>query len=109
MAEPEVTDVQPFDPNSVYQNTPGTQQQQPIDKNELSPVQTFARGLKGYVEHPEEWAVDKTRYGKPWSYDADATGSNFNRYYQRQGVYKQIGFSPWRDNESAYKERTTLF
>lgn len=45
-----------------------------------------------------EWAP----YTKIGSYDADYTGTNFDRYYNVPDVYNSVGFSPFRNNEQIY-------
>ncbi len=69
----------------------------------------FATALKHHFENPEAYATDKYKYGKNYAYDADYTGANFERYYKTPRLYKKLGFSPWRDNESLYNSEITWF
>jgi len=48
-------------------------------------------------------------YTKERSYNADFDGANFARYYKTPNVYKNLGFSPWRDNEKMYNEQASWF
>lgn len=84
----------------------------PITGRYTQPPQTnsdFADALVNHLENPEAYASDKYKYGKNYAYDADHTGANFERYYKAPRVFKQIGFSPWRDNETLYNEKMTWF
>lgn len=67
----------------------------------------YAKALKNHMENPQAYAKDQYKYGKNYAYDADYTGLNFQRYYNAPRVYKQVGFSPWRDNEKIYNEKIT--
>jgi hypothetical protein len=68
---------------------------------------SYAMALKSHMENPEAYARDQYKYGKNYAYDADYTGLNFQRYYNAPKIYKQVGFSPWRDNEKIYNEKMT--
>jgi len=67
----------------------------------------YASALKNHMENADSWAKDQYKYGKDYSYDADYTGLNFQRYYNAPRVFKQVGFSPWRDNEKIYNDKMT--
>jgi hypothetical protein len=67
----------------------------------------YANALKNHMENAGTFAKDQYKYGKDYSYDADYTGLNFQRYYNAPRVYKEVGFSPWRDNEKIYNEKMT--
>jgi len=69
-----------------------------------SPID-YVRALKGHMENPESYASDQYKYGKNYAYDADYTGANFQRYYNSPKVFKQAGFSPWRNNEKIYNQQ----
>jgi hypothetical protein len=55
---------------------------------------------------PSETAV----YGamRPFSYNGDTDGANFERYHSSGDLYNKIGFSPYRDNESLYNDKMTF-
>lgn len=61
------------------------------------------------ISNPQAYAQDKYKYGKNYSMDNDYTGHKFEKYYNTPGVYKQLGFSPWVDNESKYNDKITWF
>jgi hypothetical protein len=67
-------------------------------------TKNIALTIKDQIKNPEAYAVDPYYKAKNWSYDADHTGKNFARYYNVPTVYKKLGFSPWRDNETAYNK-----
>lgn len=52
---------------------------------------------------------DKNSYAKIYSYNAGPSGNNFYKRYSAYGQEKfdEIGFSPVRDNEAIFNERTT--
>lgn len=47
---------------------------------------------------------DKFKYGRQYSYGADYKNLDFERYYSHS-KFKEIGFSPYRDNEAIYNEK----
>ena len=65
--------------------------------------------MKELWQNPESFAHQPLGKAKNWSYDAEFSGANFERYYRLPRVYKEVGFSPWRDNESEFNQRTTWF
>ena len=52
---------------------------------------------------------DKNSYARIYSYNAGPSGNNFYKRYSAYGQEKfdEIGFSPVRDNEAIFNERTT--
>jgi hypothetical protein len=52
---------------------------------------------------------DKNSYARMYSYNAGPSGNNFYKRYNAYGQEKfdEIGFSPIRDNEAIFNERTT--
>jgi hypothetical protein len=52
---------------------------------------------------------DKNTYARMYSYNAGPSGNNFYKRYNAYGQKKfdEIGFSPIRDNEAIFNERTT--
>lgn len=56
-----------------------------------------------------KWANDVAKYAKEESYNADYDGANFERYYKVGSVFKDRGFSPYRDNEEIYNKEATWF
>ena len=52
--------------------------------------------------------ADTDRYEKPFAFGSDITGQNFERYYSHP-KFKQLGFSPFRDNETVYNQKSSLW
>ena len=46
---------------------------------------------------------DDNYFQKPFSFNAGIDGYNFERYYEHP-KFKQLGFSPFRDNETYYNQ-----
>jgi hypothetical protein len=57
----------------------------------------------------DQFVKPGTEYTKTRSYNADFDGANFARYYKTPNVFKNLGFSPWRDNEKMYNEQASWF
>ena len=51
---------------------------------------------------------DKHQYNKLTTFNSSHTGHNFDRYYAHPS-FKQLGFSPFRDNESFYNQNSSLW
>lgn len=51
---------------------------------------------------------DELKYDKPFTFNADVNGNNFERYYAHP-KFKQLGFSPFRDNETTYNQNSSLW
>ena len=44
---------------------------------------------------------------RPFTYNGDYDGANFNRYYGTE-AYKTLGFTPYRDNDALYNQKMTF-
>ncbi len=51
---------------------------------------------------------DDAKYNKLTSFNASHHGKNFERYYAHP-KFKELGFSPWRDNEAFYNKNSSLW
>jgi hypothetical protein len=51
---------------------------------------------------------DAFRFDKPTTFNAGQKGHNFDRYYSHP-KFKQLGFSPLRDNESFYNQHSSTW
>jgi hypothetical protein len=51
--------------------------------------------------------ADPVKNMKPFTYNGDYDGVNFERYYNSK-PFKELGFNPYRDNESLYNNRMTI-
>jgi len=67
----------------------------------------FADSLFDHMKAAPDYAQDQVKYGKTWAYDADYSGIFYKRYADQTNVYNKLGFSPWRDNETAYNKEST--
>jgi hypothetical protein len=54
----------------------------------------------------ETLTKDKYKYARTYSYGAGQKNMNFDRYYNHP-KFKELGFSPYRDNETYYNERSS--
>lgn len=52
--------------------------------------------------------ADILKYDKPYTFNSDVTGQNFERYYSHP-KFKKLGFSPFRDNETVYNQNSSLW
>jgi hypothetical protein len=66
----------------------------------------FVSATNSAMGQADVWAKDKYKYGRTYSYGAGYKNMNFDRYYEHP-KFKDLGFSPYRDNESAYNEKAT--
>lgn len=65
----------------------------------------YALALKDMMQDPN-WSQDKYKYGRTYSYGAGSKNMNFDRYYNHP-KFKELGFSPYRDNETHYNENSS--
>ncbi len=52
--------------------------------------------------------ADILKYDKPYTFNSDVTGQNFERYYSHP-KFKKLAFSPFRDNETVYNQNSSLW
>ena len=65
----------------------------------------YALAIRDMMQDPN-WSQDKYKYGRTYSYGAGSKNMNFDRYYQHP-KFKELGFSPYRDNETHYNENSS--
>lgn len=53
-------------------------------------------------------ASDPYKQMRPFTYNGDYDGANFERYYSAKDTFDKLGFSPYRDNEALYNNKMTL-
>jgi hypothetical protein len=86
-----------------------------VSPSNLIPTQKglddYDKMFNGIVQQYSDtsWANDTLKYSQAESYNADYDGANFERYYKVPSVFKEKGFSPYRDNEKIYDENATWF
>jgi len=101
----------PARPNSIdaYKNIAGNPitGSNPASKNPNSSVDFFTSMDKALSAMPKK---ESAIYGamRPFSYNGDTDGANFERYHSSGDLYNKIGFSPYRDNESLYNDKMTF-
>lgn len=67
----------------------------------------FAKNAANYVTSMAAGSTDVDKIMKPFTYNADYDGANFERYYSH-GKFAKLGFNPYRDNEALYNDNSTL-
>lgn len=63
----------------------------------------YVRAVSDYMKD-DKAVQDRHKYGRTYSYGAGYKNANFDRYYTH-GKFKELGFSPYRDNDALYNER----
>lgn len=86
-------------------NVQGTYQSGPNPGAKKSGTMDYAVALRDMMQDPN-WSQDKYKYGRTYSYGAGSKNMNFDRYYQHP-KFKELGFSPYRDNETHYNENSS--
>jgi len=66
----------------------------------------MAKLAKDFLRKAPEYAYEEAPYTKVHSYGASHYHKNFERYYNK-AEFKNLGFSPFRDNESIYNDNTS--
>ncbi len=67
----------------------------------------FASNLIDSFQKKLEHSANDYQQMRPFTYNGDFDNANFERYYSTS-KYKDIGFSPYRDNESLYNNKMTF-
>jgi len=100
----------PTSPDSVdiNQNLVGNEQTGPVPgaKQTSGGTTDFVKAVNSYMGQADQWAKDKYKYGRTYSYGAGYKNMNFERYYEHP-EFKKLGFSPYRDNEQLYNENSS--
>jgi hypothetical protein len=87
----------------IQPNKPGPQKGQSVGD--------IASALNDYSKAISQANQDKNAYSRIYSYNAGPSGNNFYKRYAAYGQEKfdEVGFTPFRDNEALFNERTTKF
>lgn len=77
-------------------------------KGGVDAVNDYSSNLTNFLAKSTQAKAD-TDYTimKPFTYNGDYDGANFERYYNTK-QFDKLGFSPYRDNESLYNQNRTL-
>ena len=95
---------------NVKENVTGIPKSKPGPKQGQS-TKDIAAALSAYSKGITQANQDKNSYARIYSYNAGPSGNNFyDKYYSfGEDKFEEIGFTPLRDNESLYIEKTTKF
>ena len=63
----------------------------------------YANALIDKIQN-DDLVKDEFKYGRTYSYGSGYKNQNFERYYKHD-KFKQLGFSPYRDNEAIYNQQ----
>lgn len=66
----------------------------------------YVNSVNKFVSQADSWAKDPYKYGRAYSYGAGWKNANFERYYSSP-QFKNLGFSPYRNNEAVYNEKSS--
>jgi hypothetical protein len=75
----------------------------------LDSVAAREDALQNWQDTTATTSLDPYQQTKAQSYGAGMDHAKFERYYNMSGVYKKLGFNPFRDNETAYNEESNIF
>jgi hypothetical protein len=79
----------------------------PTQTNALTSSDSLIEESNNNLATANQWARNPYQYGKLKTYNADSDGANFARYAAVPRVFKEQGFSLYRDNEALYNENAT--
>lgn len=65
----------------------------------------YANALVNYL-NDDEILNDRYKYGRAYAYGSGYKNLNFDRYYKHP-KFKELGFSPYSDNDTYYNERSS--
>lgn len=73
---------------------------------ELANLNAHGEALVQQADKQIRAGADVNQMMRPFSYNGDYDGANFQRYYN-SAPFKKLGFNPYRDNESLYNDKMT--
>jgi hypothetical protein len=93
---------------SIRDNVVGNPPNPPGPKKNVS-FEESAQAADSYMRSIFQTNQDKNEYSRIFGYNAGPDGNNYYKRYAAYGSKKmdEVGFSPFRDNEAIYNERTT--
>ena len=100
-AKPQAIDIYK---NSVGNPVTGTNPA--VKASGISNVDAINSIVNNSIKKSEN-AVNPYARMQTYTYSGDHDGANFQRYYNTK-QFKELGFSPYRDNESLYNQNMTL-
>lgn len=67
----------------------------------------FAMGVVSRIQQAGQNNYNPKKLMQPYSYNGDYDGYNFEHYYKHD-QFKTLGFSPYKDNETAYNQSSNF-
>ncbi len=67
----------------------------------------FANSIGNYISNVSISQQDPHEQMKPFSYNGDFDGANFERYFGTK-QFNKLGFNPYRDNDALYNDNRTF-
>ena len=102
--------VKPLIPDGMPTSTLRTEQLQGDYKGGPNSGIDLTEGTGNYIKALQqqildpETTKDKYKYARQYSFGSDHKAMNFERYYNHN-KFKELGFSPYRNNDAVYNER----
>jgi len=101
-------------PNGAPVNTPvgpliGTNPVEPVLPEELIEERSRKRQqqISGLLRNSDAWVDKSKNWSKPYGFNTGESDADFDRYYALPNVFKKLGYSPFRDNESLFNANTS--
>jgi len=69
---------------------------------------SFGEIFSDYVSQADKWSANPYEKAKPFAWGSNEMNENFYRFYNHPR-YKDLGFSPFRDNETFYNENSSAW
>lgn len=92
-------------PVNIQTTIAGNYQTGPLPATKVD-KSSFAQGIVDSFNDAQNWAYDPNAFAKVIDYGSGKKGMNFERYYNHP-KFKELGYSPFRDNESLYNEKSS--
>lgn len=67
----------------------------------------YMNSIGNYLDQVANTAKTPNDYMKPYTYNGDYDGANFERYFSSRH-FNELGFNPNRDNDALYNEKSTF-
>ena len=117
MSIPNPVITPPVSPSGAPQNIDIESQQQGTFQSGPNPGAKAINQPEGNLDYirslgdaiqDDSLVKDKFKYGRQYAYGSDYKNLNFERYYTHS-KFKELGFSPFRDNEAVYNEKGSVW
>jgi hypothetical protein len=101
-AKPEAIDIYKYSVGNPVTGSNPAAKVSTIDNSEA--INSILNNSVSKVEKGGDNPYERMR---PFTYNGDYDGANFERYYSTD-AYKTLGFSPYRDNDALYNNKMTM-